>query len=93
MKIISKDKRTSGTPYDGVFHTLLNDCRSLVLPVLNEIFGEEYTGTKRIVFSLNEHFLNQQDGNEDKRVTDSSFTVYGKTEKNTCLNAKVRRTC
>lgn len=64
-----------------MFRTLLNDCRSLVLPVLNEIFGEEYTGTERIVFSLNEHFLNRQDGNEDKRVTDSSFTVYGKTEK------------
>lgn len=76
-----KNKRTSGTPYDDVFRTLLNDFRSLVLPVLNEIFGEEYTGTERIVFSLNEHFLNRQDGNEDKRVTDSSFTVYGKTEK------------
>ena len=80
MKIISKDKRTSGTPYDDVFRTLINDCRSLVLPVLNEIFEEKYTGTERIVFSLNEHFLNRQDGNEDKRVTDSSFTVYGKTE-------------
>lgn len=30
--------------YDGAFRTILNDCRKLVLPVLNEIFGETYTG-------------------------------------------------
>ena len=34
----------SSTPYDDVFRTLLNDCSRLILPVLNEIFGENYTG-------------------------------------------------
>lgn len=27
--------------YDGAFRTILNDCRKLILPLINEIFGEE----------------------------------------------------
>ena len=70
-------ERAFGTPYDDVFCTLLNDCSELVLPVLNEIFGEHYVGTERIVFSGNEHYLNRQDGKEERRITDSAFTVIG----------------
>ncbi len=73
-------KKTS-TPYDDVFRTLLNDCTSLIIPVINEIFGENYTGREEIVFSANEHFLNQQGENEDKRTTDSSFKIIGKETK------------
>jgi len=72
---------SSGTPYDDVFRTLLNDCSSLILPVINEIFGEHYTGSEKIVFSPNEHFQNRQDGNEQERITDSGFRVIGDTEK------------
>ena len=71
----------SSTTYDDVFRTLLNDCSSLILPVINEMFGEHYTGDEKIVFSLNEHFPNQQDGGEEKRITDTSFIVIGKTTK------------
>ncbi len=53
---------TGNTPYDDVFRTLLNDCSKLILPVINEIFGEHYTGEETIVFSPNEHFLNKQEG-------------------------------
>lgn len=67
----------SNTPYDDVFRTLLNDCSSLILPMINEIFGEAYTGKEEIIFSPNEHFLNQQDGEEAERITDSSFVVRG----------------
>lgn len=69
------------TPYDDVFRTMLNDCRELILPVLNELFGEHYTGTEDVVFSPNEHFLNQQNGKETLRVTDSSFEVISKETK------------
>ncbi len=69
------------TPYDDVFRTLLNDCSELILPVINEAFGEHYTGREKIVFHPNEHFLDQQDGNADKKITDSSFTVIGEKEK------------
>ena len=63
--------------YDDVFRTILNDCRDLIHPLLNEIFGEHYSGREPIHFGTNEHFMNQQHGQGDKRITDSSFTVSG----------------
>ena len=65
------------TTYDDVFRTILNDCRDLIHPLLNEIFGESYSGCEPIHFGTNEHFMNQQHGQGDKRITDSSFTVSG----------------
>ena len=61
----------ANTPYDDVFRTLVNDCRSLLIPYVNEMFGENYTGDEEIRFNPNEQFMVQQDGKEDKRVTDT----------------------
>ena len=68
---------TSNTPYDDVFRTLLNDCSQLIIPIINEVFGEHFSGDEKIVFSPNEHFINMQDGEEAKRVTDAHFAIYG----------------
>ena len=73
--------RITNTPYDDVFRTLLNDCSSLIIPVINEVFGEDYSGEEQIIFTPNEHFMNQQGGNEDERITDSSFKILGKEPK------------
>ncbi len=54
--------KIANTPYDDVFRTLVNDCSPLIIPVINEVFGEHYSGKERIIFSPNEHFLNQQIG-------------------------------
>ena len=70
-----KTNRIVPTPYDDVFRTLLNDCRSLIIPVINEIFGCTYTGNEQVVLAPDIHFLNQQDGREEKRITDSSFRI------------------
>lgn len=43
--------------YDGVFRTILNDCRKLIIPVINVIFEETYTGNEEIQFFPIEHFL------------------------------------
>jgi len=67
----------TSTPYDDVYRTMLNDCSSLILPVINEMFGEHYTGDEKIIFGINEHYLNQQGGDEDKRITDTAFDVVG----------------
>ena len=67
--------------YDGVFRTILNDCKKLVIPVINEIFHEEYTGDEKIEFSPNEHFLDQQDEADKKRITDTNFKIFGRTTK------------
>ncbi len=69
------------TIYDGVFRTILNDCRKLIIPVINEIFGEIYTGEEEICFFPNEHFLDQQDKANKERITDTNFTVFGKIPK------------
>ena len=63
------------SPYDDCFRTLMNDCVQLLIPVINEIFGKNYTGKEKIITHPNEHFINQQDGNEQKRITDSSFSI------------------
>ena len=67
--------------YDGAFRTILNDCRKLIIPVINEIFGETYTGEEEIQFFPNEHFIDQQDEADKERITDTNFTVFGKIPK------------
>ncbi len=47
--------------YDSAFRTILNDCQRLIIPVINEIFGETYTGREEIRFFPNEHFIKQQE--------------------------------
>ena len=70
-----------GNIYDGAFRTILNDCRKLIIPVINEIFHEHYTGEEEIRFFPNEHFLDQQDKPDKERITDTNFTVFGKIPK------------
>lgn len=67
-----------GNIYDGAFRTILNDCRKLVIPVINEIFQESYTGDEKVEFLPNEHFLDQQDGADQKRITDTNFRIIGR---------------
>ena len=65
----------SPTAYDDAFRTMLNDCSTLIIPVVNLYFNETYTGREKITFSKNEHYLAHSDSTEDKRVTDSSFVI------------------
>lgn len=67
----------ANTPYDDVFRTLLTDCTPLIIPVVNEVFGEHYPSDQRVEFRPNEHFLNQQDGRQTERITDSYFVILG----------------
>lgn len=41
--------KIANTPYDDVFRTLLNDCSSLIIPMINELFGEHYAGKEKII--------------------------------------------
>ena len=71
-----------GNLYDGAFRTLLNDCRQLVIPLINEIFDEHYKGDELIEFYPNEHFIDQQDAPDLRRITDTSFAILGSKKKN-----------
>ena len=70
-----------GNIYDGAFRTILNDCRKLIIPVINEIFHEHYTGEEEIRFFPNEHFLDQQDAADKERITDTNFQIIGRIVK------------
>ena len=65
----------SGTAYDDSFRTLLKDWPQLIIPMVNEVFGENYTGQEKIILSVNELLIEQDDGNEEKRITDSNFSI------------------
>ena len=67
--------------YDGAFRTILNDCRKLIIPVINEIFKESYTGDEKIEFFPNEHFIDQQDEADKERITDTNFRIIGRNIK------------
>ena len=86
------DKKGSGqasnTPYDDAFRTLLNDCSPLVIPLVNEMFDKDYKGDERIVFHPDTHFINQEGGNEEKRITDSFFSIVSDTEERYLLECQ-----
>ena len=60
------------------YRTLMNDCNQLLIPLVNEVFGKNYVGDEKVIQHPNEHFINQQDGKSQKRITDSSFTIIDK---------------
>ena len=68
------------TPYDDVFRTLLNDCTALIIPVVNKIFGENYSGKEQILTFQNELFMMRQDGDTKEKITDTCFVIINDTE-------------
>lgn len=74
-------KVESNTPYDDVCRTLTVECDDLVIPLINEIFGEDYSLQDKVIRRANEHFLEQQGGAEEKRVTDTLLEIVRKATK------------
>jgi hypothetical protein len=72
---MSKNNSVIHTPYDDVFRTLVMDCKKLLIPLINETFGENYSGTEEIILKENELFIHRPDGTEDKRITDSLIEI------------------
>ena len=62
-----------GTPYDDSFRTLLMDCKRLIVPLVNEMFGENWQETENVELYQNEVFITT--GADEKRITDSNFTI------------------
>ena len=63
------------TPYDDAFRTLLQDCPELVIPLINELFGTNYTGQEVVITNSNENFLRNPEGKKEKRITDSNLSL------------------
>ncbi len=64
----------TNTPYDDVHRTLVTDCKHLMISVVNEVFGDKYTGTEEVILLQNEIFLRQQE-ETGERIQDSSFLI------------------
>ena len=76
MNVSERQKmETINTPYDDTFRTLLQDCPELVVPLINELFGTNYTGREVVVSNENEIFFRNPEGKKEKRVTDSNLTL------------------
>ncbi len=73
---IANDK-ISNTPYDDVHKTLTHDCPRLLIPLINEVFGENYMGHEKITFLHNDHFINIQGETTKEKNTDSCFEIHG----------------
>ena len=83
MKGLSKEHRkTKGinTPYDDAFRTMLQECKTLIIPIVNEIFGTDYNETVNIEFEENEIFMYREEEMK-KRITDSSFSITSEVQK------------
>ena len=52
----------NNTVFDDVFRTLLQDCPELVIPLINELFGTDYTGQEVVLSSTNEIFIRNPNG-------------------------------
>ncbi|MGN0404317.1 MAG: hypothetical protein ACI4F1_03770 [Bariatricus sp.] len=71
---LNKDRNTA-TPYDDVYRTLLNDCTSLIIPVVNEVFRKKHGEDEEITVLSNEFYITGQDGKQKERITDSNFII------------------
>ena len=65
---------TIATPYDNAYRTLLTHCRRLIIPLVNEMFDEDYTINDQIELLQNERFVS----GANKIITDSHFIIAGR---------------
>ena len=75
VKKEKKIKKLSNTPFDDVFRTLLEKCKKLIIPVINEIFHTDYSLKEDIEVLANEQFFIDGEGGDVKRVTDSYLKI------------------
>ncbi len=77
----------TATPYDDVYRTLLSDCTSLIIPVVNEVFRKQYNENEKVTVLNNEFYITGRDGEQKERVTDSNFMIG-----NTCYHFECQST-
>lgn len=76
------------TVYDKVYKTMLHDRPKWIIPMINEVFHEQYKGEERIEFLEGTHYIKDVDGKLVERATDSFFKVMDDREKAFHLEAQ-----
>ena len=75
-KKTSRDVKLSTTPYDDAWRTLTTNLPKLLIPMVNEVFGSCFTNRAKVVLRQNEHMFSKLDGETEKRITDTNFSVF-----------------
>lgn len=65
----------SSTPYDDAWRTLTMSASRLLIPMVNEAFGEHFSEKAEVILSPNEHLFSTSDGKTEKRITDTNFSI------------------
>ena len=68
----------NGKPFDDVFKTLLEKCRKLIIPVINEVFGTDYLMEENTLLLSNEFHYVSKDGDTVYRIADSCLKIRNK---------------
>ena len=63
--------------YDNAFRTMEMDCQKLLIPVVNEVFHENYPLDARVEIFPNEQMITTPEDEQIIRITDSNFMVIG----------------
>lgn len=71
------ESRYGNTPFDNVFRTLHEKCRSLLIPVINKFFGKNYSMDSVVRVYTNEHYFTDEQGKRQERITDSYLDIAG----------------
>lgn len=69
-------KERVNTPYDDAFRTLLVKCPALVIPLVNEVFQENYGLHEKVRVYHNEFFIGNR--HQKKRIADSHIGIGNK---------------
>ena len=70
-----KAAENSTTPYDDAWRTLTTNTPRLLIPMINEVFGEHFSENAVVVLKQNEHLFFDSDGSSAKRITDANFSI------------------
>ena len=65
---MQENSSSSTTAYDDAYRTMLEKCSSLVLPVINELFGEDYSGNEEVILNQNELFITTPEEKSVERI-------------------------
>ena len=71
----NKDQADSMFAYDDAYRTMEGECDDIVIPFVNYVFNEHYDNTAKIRRLRNEHYVEKDGSDEEKRVTDSHFEI------------------
>ena len=61
--------------YDDAFRTMIVKCDELVIPLINCMFNEHFGSGAKVVRNVNERFMDQESGAQEKRITDSLLEI------------------